>query len=624
MAAEIRDGSMLHAQLRRQGHQEFESRIRSPRQPHNIAQPLQRRQGDNASPRTGNGSQPDSVPVATIVLTETVETPFGTLTTILTVAPTPAPERNPLPTSDSRGNDINSPSLGGVDNRLATMSSAQSPSNTAQPKTSTGSAATSARITSETTETSPTSTASSQTGSSGSTGIQSNVLIPAIVGGAVFLIIVAFLLGYCIRRRKRHSKDDSDPEAVNEIDRGEDETDDGYGAGGSPIMGSRPNEKQPVQRSSIDVAPDINIDSSLARNRSLSKGTSQSREGLLQSDHAKLATHAMYNSEREKRQALAMFRRSTAQDSATIPLHLRNLRPESVSTDGFRNSGLPYRMSDEGEPPTPTFLRPTNNNNNGERISKIGMALSTSDKSVQDDNISAIIEQGETMQGVSTMFFEETPPIYSMASSPPTKKYLGGTGHQSKPSSSRPSDQPVEFNPVGSSNFNDRSRFVGRSDIATPSPPGSPTRSSHHDRDTSTSSRRSSRRGSGIFGLASATASSEGRRMRPKSWDRKSRRYDRRRQSRGRGMGVPTGLEKTKGSKSRSRSRGNAMWTAWFDSSSEGEEEGGGGHDVIEPISMPGGIVTAKSQRKKRVIFNSTSDISENQTASSARTLTNY
>ncbi|KAF3221227.1 hypothetical protein TWF191_007193 [Orbilia oligospora] len=392
-----------------------------------------------------------------------------------------------------------------------------------------------------TAERGPASTTAAASGSS-SAGIDTKALVPAIVGGAIFLIIVAFLLGYCIRRRGNKAQEDSDPEGVNEIERGygENGEDGAYGTAGS----RRPNEKQPPQATSRGV-PDINVDSSHARNRSLSKGTSQSKEGLLQSDYGKLGPNGTYTSEPEKRHAIAMFRRSTAQDSATIPHHLRHLRPESVSTDGLRSSGL-NNISDEGE----HFHRVVPM---ADRISKIGMALSTSDKSVQDDNISAIIQdttrQPEPPRSIfqqnNTMYFEDTPPLYSLPQ--------------------------------------------------------------------------------GIFGLASATMASgtDVRRTRPKSWDRKSRRWDKKRNSRGRGLGIPAGLEKRKGNKSRSRSRNNAMWTAWFDSSSEGEDNDL--EDVVEPIPLPGGIVTSKtqSQRKKRVIFNSTSDISEIPTVSSARTLTN-
>ncbi|KAK6350286.1 hypothetical protein TWF696_006517 [Orbilia brochopaga] len=641
MAAATRDDSMLQVlQQRQKRRRRQESGIRSSRQEQDgIRRPVRRQETENApAPTVDNGSQADGAPVATLVLTETLATPFATLTTVVTVGPTPNPEASSPPSFDNSGESVPLFSGKGVEDGPMT-STGPSRSNTAQPRSSTaasGYTSTMGASSHTTMAATSTATASSQSGSSGGSGIDIKALVPAIVGGAIFLIIIAFLFGYCIRRKGRKEAGDSDPEVVNEIERRDDETDGGYGTSGStvPSRGGRPNEKYPSQVESMDIVPDINVDASHARSRSLSKGTSQSREGLLQNDYTKLMAGSLYSSEREKRQAMAMLRRSTAQDSATIPVHLRNLRPESMSTDGPRSPGLPNRMSEDEEPPT--FLRPTTiNTNNGERISKIGMALSTSDKSLQDDGISTVLQNdmrpSVPMPVPTTMFFEETPPLYSVTSSAPSNGYFGNAGGSaagsapSKSSSAHPPEHPLEFNTVGSANSSNRSRFAGRSDLATPSPPGSPTRSSRdHERDTSTSSRRSSRRGSGIFGLSAATKAitSETRKIRPKSWDRKSRKYDRKRQSRGRGVGPPSGPEKGKGTKSRSRSRGNAMWTAWFDSSSEGEEEGGA-QDVIEPIPLPGGIVTSKSQRKKRVLFNSTSDISENPTVSSARTLTN-
>ncbi|KAJ6262041.1 hypothetical protein Dda_2843 [Drechslerella dactyloides] len=630
MAAPTRDDSMLQVLERQQKRRRQEIRIRSSRREQDgIGRQVRRRQAENApAPTIDSGSQADGAPVATLVLTETLATPFATLTTIVTVGP-PTSELDPRPTFGMSGENLDSPVSSG---RPATATAAGR-SNTAQPKSrGVGSTPSPTMGASSPTTISPTTTAASnsQSGSSGGSGIDIKALVPAIVGGAIFLIIVAFLLGFCIRKRGRKREGDSDPEVVNEIERRDDETDGGYGTSGStvPSRGGRLNEKRPSQVESIDLVPDINVDASHARSRSLSKGTSQSREGLLQNDYSKLMAGGLYSSEREKRQAMAMLRRSTAQDSATIPVHLRNLRPESMSTDGPKSPGFPTRPSEEGEPPM--FLRPTNSTS-GERISKIGMALSTSDKSLQDDGISTIMETDTRPSAPmpSTMFFEETPPLYSVTSSAPDDNYFGSSGgaarssNKPKSSSNYPPEHQPEFNTVGSANSSNRSRFAGRSDLATPSPPGSPTRSSRdHDRDTSTSSRRSSMRGSGIFGLSAAKAvASETRKMRPKSWDRKARRYDRKRQSRGRGVGNPSGLEKPKGNKNRSRSRGNTMWTAWFDSSSEGEEEAS--QDVIEPIPLPGGIVTSKSQRKKRVLFNSTSDISENPTVSSARTLTN-
>ncbi|KAF3918003.1 hypothetical protein ABW21_db0202515 [Orbilia brochopaga] len=627
---------MLQVLQQRQKRRRQEIGIRSSRQgKDDIRRSVRRRQAENApAPTVDIGSQADGAPVATLVLTETLATPFATLTTIVTVGPTPVPEANPLPSSDNRGENL--PVSSDRRDGGPMTSTASGRSNAEQPKTSSGSThSPTMGASSHTTAAAAasTTTANSQSSSSGGSGIDTKALVPAIVGGAIFLIIVAFLLGYCIRRRGRKREGDSDPEVVNEIERRDDETDGGYGTSGStvPSRGGRPNEKQPSQVESMDLVPDINVDSSHARNRSLSKGTTQSTEGLLQNDYTKLMAGGLYRSEREKRQAMALLRRSTAQDSATIPMHLRNLRPESMSTDGPRSPGLPNRMSEDEE--LPTFMRPVNPNT-GERVSKIGMALSTSDKSLQDDGISTVM-QSDPQPSTSmptTMFFEETPPLYSVTSSGPSN-YFGNVGgsagpsNKSKNSSKYPPEHPPEFNTVGSANSSNQSRFAGRSDLATPSPPVSPTRSSRdHERDTSTSSRRSSRRGSGIFGLSAATKAitAEGRKIRPKSWDRKSRKYDRKRQSRGRGVGSTSGPSKGNVNKSRSRSRGNTMWTAWFDSSSEGEEEGKEGpQDVIEPIPLPGGIVTSKSQRKKRVLFNSTSDISENPTVSTARTLTN-
>ncbi|KAK6526746.1 hypothetical protein TWF281_009949 [Arthrobotrys megalospora] len=600
MAAAARDDSML--QLPRRIQRKSQLRVSNPRQAQDIRRHIQPRQ-----------DVPDGVAVTTLILTETVATPSATFTQILTVAP-PTSISQPEPISST--NDLNNSMPEPVPTSSISTRMETSVPKSSTVRTSMGAATTSSPTT--TAQRGPASTTAAALGSSSGPGIDVKALVPAIVGGAIFLIIVAFLFGYCIRRRGNKKQDDSDPEMVNEIDRGYSGNGDeaAYGTGGS----RRTNEKQQSQATSRNV-PDINIDPSHARNRSLSKGTSQSKEGLLQSDYGKLGPNGTYNSEPEKRHAIAMFRRSTAQDSATIPHHLRHLRPESVSTDGLRSSGLNH-ISDEGE----HFHRvvPVT-----DRISKIGMALSTSDKSIQDDNISAVLQdttrQPEPPKSIfqNTMYFEETPPLYSLAQG----TYFGGgaTGGKPGPSSSA-RDQPPEFGTVGSKHSSNQSRFAGRSDIATPSPPGTPTRSSRdQDRDHSTSSRRSSRRGSGIFGLAAATMASgiEGRRTRPKSWDRRGRRWDKKRQSRGRGLGVPAGLEKRKGNKSRSRSRSNAMWTAWFDSSSEGEDDDL--EDVVEPIPLPGGIVTSKSQtqRKKRVIFNSTSDISENPTVSSARTLTN-
>ncbi|KAK6348832.1 hypothetical protein TWF730_009601 [Orbilia blumenaviensis] len=601
MAAAARDYSMLQLP-RRQILQKSQLRARNPRQARDTGKHLQPRQ-----------DVPDGVAVTTLILTETVATPSATLTKILTLAPpTSVSQPEQIPSTD----DPNDPMPGPVpSSSIGAGMHTSVPSSSATVRTSMGTVTTSSPTT--TAERGSASTTAPASGSS-SAGIDIKALVPAIVGGAVFLIIVAFLFGYCIRRRGNKAQEESDPEGVNELERGYGEGG-AYGTGGS----KKTSEKQPAQATSRSV-PDINVDSSHARNRSLSKGTSQSKEGLLQGtgDYGKLGPTGSYNSEPEKRHAMAMFRRSTAQDSATIPHHLRHLRPESVSTDGLRSSGLNH-VSDEGEP----FHRIVPMS---DRISKIGMALSTSDKSVQDDNISAVIQdtarQPEPPRSIfqqNTMYFEETPPLYSHAQG----TYFGAGAASAKPGpSSSTRDRLPEAGTVGSGKSSNQSRFAGRSDIATPSPPGTPTRSSRdRDRDQSTSSRRSSRRGSGIFGLAAATMASgtDGRRTRPKSWDRKGRRWDKKRHSRGRGLGVPAGLEKRKGNKSRSRSRNNAMWTAWFDSSSEGEDNDL--EDVVEPIPLPGGIVTSKSQsqRKKRVIFNSTSDISEHPTVSSARTLTN-
>ncbi|KAF3123911.1 hypothetical protein TWF594_002150 [Orbilia oligospora] len=603
--AAARDDSML--QLPRRLLRKSQLRVKSIRQARDtIQQHIQPRQ-----------DVPEGVAVTTLILTETLATPSATFTQILTLPPSTSisqPER--IPSTDDFNTHMPEPEPVPTSSISAGMQT--SVPNSATVRTSMGRTVTTPSPTA-TAERGPASTTAAASGSS-SPGIDTKALVPAIVGGAIFLIIVAFLLGYCIRRRGNRAQEDSDPEGVNEIERGYDENGEGgaYGTAGS----RRPNEKQPPQATSRGV-PDINVDSSHARNRSLSKGTSQSKEGLLQSDYGKLGPNGTYTSEPEKRHAIAMFRRSTAQDSATIPHHLRHLRPESVSTDGPRSPGL-NNISDEGE----HFHRAVPM---ADRISKIGMALSTSDKSVQDDNISAVIQdttrQPELPRSIfqqnNTMYFEDTPPLYSL----PQGTYFGAGAAGAKPGpSSSARDPPPEFGTVGSGHSSNQSRFAGRSDIATPSPPGTPTRSSRdQDRDPSTSSRRSSRRGSGIFGLASATMASgtDVRRTRPKSWDRKSRRWDKKRNSRGRGLGIPAGLEKRKGNKSRSRSRNNAMWTAWFDSSSEGEDNDL--EDVVEPIPLPGGIVTSKSQnqRKKRVIFNSTSDISEIPTVSSARTLTN-
>ncbi|KAK6508148.1 hypothetical protein TWF506_010250 [Arthrobotrys conoides] len=600
--AAARDDSML--QLPRRILRKSQLRIRNIRQARDTLQRIQPRQ-----------DVPEGVAVTTLILTETLATPSATFTQILTLPPSTSisqPER--IPSTDDSNSHIPEPApTSSIGAGMQTSVPSSATVHTSMGRTITTSSPTT------TAERGPASTtAAAASGSSGG-GIDTKALIPAIVGGAVFLIIVAFLFGYCIRRRKNKAQEDSDPEGVNEIERGYGENGEqgAYGTAGS----RRTNEKQPPQTTSRGV-PDINVDSSHARNRSLSKGTSQSKEGLLQSDYGKLGPTGMYTSEPEKRHAMAMFRRSTAQDSATIPHHLRHLRPESVSTDGLRSSGLNH-MSDEGEP----FHRIVPMT---DRISKIGMALSTSDKSIQDDNISAVIQdttrQPEPPRSIfqqNTMYFEDTPPLYSL----PQGTYFGAGAATTKPvPSSSAKNQPLEFGTVGSGHSSNQSRFVGRSDIATPSPPGTPTRSSRdRERDPSTSSRRSSRRGSGIFGLATATMASgaDSRRTRPKSWDRKGRRWDKKRNSRGRGLGIPAGLEKRKGNKSRSRSRNNAMWTAWFDSSSEGEDNDL--EDVVEPIPLPGGIVTSKSQsqRKKRVIFNSTSDISEIPTVSSARTLTN-
>ncbi|KAK6533328.1 hypothetical protein TWF694_002280 [Orbilia ellipsospora] len=555
----------------------------------------------------------DGVAFTTLVLTETLVTPSATLTEILTVAPTqlptsPQPDRLP---STGNGDPAGSSTSDMTTTTMATTTMASPTSSSAHSRTS-GSTLVTAPA-----QNSPT---GAPVASSSSSGMNTKVIIPAIVCSALFLVVVAFLLGYFIRRRKNQRLDQPDRESVviNEIERG------GYGAdgdGGYGTAGSR-SEKQQPQTTSRTIVPNISIDPSPARTRSLSKGTSQSKEGLLQSDYTKLGPDTSYAAEREKRHAMAMFRRSTAQDSATIPHHLRHLRPESVSTDGLRSPGL--HVPEDFELPRPAPAIP----NGTDRISKIGMALSTSDKSVQEDNISAIIQEdirqpaqtrGVAFQGAHTMFFEETPPLYSVASN----SYFGGGSAPAK-SNAPPRSEPLpEFGTVGSAHSSNKSRFAGRSDIATPSPPGTPTRSSQdQDQDTSAGSRRSSRRGSAIFGLAAATlahaAESSTRRVRPKSWDRKGRK-DRRRQSRGRGVAAPAGLEKRKGNKSRSRSRGNVAWTAWFDSSDEGEEDDRAA-DVVEPIPLPGGIVTAKSQRKKRVIFNSTSDISEHPTVSSSRT----
>ncbi|KAF3275789.1 hypothetical protein TWF970_006679 [Orbilia oligospora] len=561
--AAARDDSML--QLPRRLLRKSQLRVKSIRQARDtIQQHIQPRQ-----------DVPEGVAVTTLILTETLATPSATFTQILTLPPSTSisqPERNPS-TDDS---NTHMPEPEPVPTSSISAGMQTSVPNSATVRTSMGRTVTTPSPTA-TAERGPASTTATASGSS-SPGIDTKALVPAIVGGAIFLIIVAFLLGYCIRRRGNKAQEDSDPEGVNEIERGygENGEDGAYGTAGS----RRPNEKQPPQATSRGV-PDINVDSSHARSR------------------------------------------STAQDSATIPHHLRHLRPESVSTDGPRSPGL-NNISDEGE----HFHRAVPM---ADRISKIGMALSTSDKSVQDDNISAVIQdttrQPEPPRSIfqqnNTMYFEDTPPIYSL----PQGTYFGAGAAGAKPGpSSSARDPPPEFGTVGSGHSSNRSRFAGRSDIATPSPPGTPTRSSRdQDRDPSTSSRRSSRRGSGIFGLASATMASgtDVRRTRPKSWDRKSRRWDKKRNSRGRGLGIPAGLEKRKGNKSRSRSRNNTMWTAWFDSSSEGEDNDL--EDVVEPIPLPGGIVSSKSQsqRKKRVIFNSTSDISEIPTVSSARTLTN-
>ncbi|KAF3903022.1 hypothetical protein ABW20_dc0110695 [Dactylellina cionopaga] len=556
----------------------------------------------------------EGVGVTTLVVVETLATPSGTLTQVVTVAPTPPPqsESEPNSTLSDDYTPAPTPTSNILEEEMATTSAQSGPNAT---RSNTSKAAMTSSPTTAQRSSSPTTTGAVASKAS-SSGIDIKALVPAIVGGAIFLIIVAFLLGYCIRRRKhKREAEEPDPEVVNEIERGYGSVNEGvYGTGASRKSGGT-NEKQPSQTASRNV-PDINIDPSHARNRSLSKGTSQSREGLLQSDYGKLGPNG---SENEKRHAMAMFRRSTAQDSATIPHHLRNLRPESVSTDGLRSPGL------DGDHFSRSLNQPP-----PDRISKIGMALSTSDKSVQDDNISTLLQEDPRptqprapgFQNSGNMFFEETPPLYSVA---PNAFFGGGATVPKSRSKSTSRPELPDFGTVGSTDSSNKSRFAGRSDLATPSPPGTPTRSSRdRDRDTSTSSRRSSRRGSGIFGLAAATlaVAPDSRRARPKSWDRKSRRWDRKRHSRGRGVAAPTGLEKKKPNKSRSRSRGNAMWTAWFDSSSEGEDDDGE-EDVVEPIPLPGGIVTSKSQKKKRVIFNSTSDISEHPTVSSSKTLTN-
>ncbi|EPS43736.1 hypothetical protein H072_2276 [Dactylellina haptotyla CBS 200.50] len=618
MAAAAGGGSMLQILRQRQRRQLSRRDSKDIRQ--QIQQQIQPRQ-DAPAPTEG-------VAVTTLVLTETLITPSATLTQILTIAPPTT--TNPLPSNllPDENTSSDTASLSTVGDDMATTSISHSSnavhSNTSKSTTmvSSPTAAGSA----------PPSTRTPDIGATRS-GVDIKALVPAIVGGAIFLVIVAFILGYCVRRRRnrRYEEEDYPDDVVNELDVDRGYNIEGYSAEGDAaypygtetygIAESRvvpeSNEKQQPQATSRNI-PDINIDQSHAhaRNRSLSKGTSQSKEGLL-SDVSKLGPDGA--TEREKRNAMAMFRRSTAQDSATIPHHLRHLRPESVSTDGLRN------ISDEGD-----FSRGVNQPGT-ERISKIGMALSTSDKSIQEDNISAVLHEeprpppqarSGPFQGSHTMFFEETPPLYSVTQG----SYFGGAGSASKSTMPPRTEQPPDFGTVGSGHSSNQSRFAGRSDIATPSPPGTPTRDSRdNDRDTSTSSRRSSRRGSGIFGLAAATlaTASETRKTRPKSWDRKGRRWDRKRHSRGRGVAAPAGLEKRKPNKSRSRSRSNAVWTAWFDSSSEGEEEQDGDGDVIEPIPLPGGIVTSKSQRKKRVLFNSTSDISENPTVSSSRTLTN-
>ncbi|RVD86614.1 uncharacterized protein DFL_004882 [Arthrobotrys flagrans] len=598
-AAAARDDSML--QLPRRILRKSQLGVRNTRQARDTGQRIQPRQ-----------DVLEGVAVTTLILTETLATPSATFTQILTLAPSTSisqPERIPL--TDDFNSDMSEP----VPTSSIGAGMQTSVPNSATVHTSMGRTATTSSPTA-TAERGPASTTTVASGSSGP-GIDIKALVPAIVGGAILLIIVAFLFGYCIRRRgNKAAQEVSDPEVVNEIERGYSGNGEegAYGTAGS----RRTNEKQQPQATSRNI-PDINVDSSHARNRSLSKGTSQSKEGLLQSDYGKLGPTGTYTSEPEKRHAIAMLRRSTAQDSATIPHHLRHLRPESVSTDGPRSPGLNH-ISDEGE----HFHRAVPM---ADRISKIGMALSTSDKSIQDDNISAVIQdatrQPEPLRSIfqqNTTYFEDTPPLYSL----PQGTYFGAGAASAKPSPSSARDQPPEFGTVGSGNSSNQSRFAGRSDIATPSPPGTPTRSLRdRERDPSTSSRRSSKRGSGIFGLAAATMASGTDVLRPKSWDRKGRRWDKKRNSRGRGLGIPAGLEKRKGNKSRSRSRNNAMWTAWFDSSSEGEDNDL--EDVVEPIPLPGGIVTSKSQsqRKKRVIFNSTSDISENPTVSSARTLTN-
>ncbi|KAK6333510.1 hypothetical protein TWF718_011318 [Orbilia javanica] len=599
-AATARDDSML--QLPRRILRKSQLRVRNIRQARDTIQRIQPRQ-----------DVPEGVAVTTLILTETLATPSATFTQILTLSPSTAiSQPGRIPSTDDSNSHMPEPTpTSSIGAGMQT-----SVPNSATMHTSMGRTVTTSSPTA-TAERGPASTTAAASGSSGP-GIDIKALVPAIVGGAIFLIIVAFLLGYCIRRRGNKAQDDSDPEGVNEIDRSY--SGNGEGAYGAAVSRGT-NEKQPPQTTSRNI-PDINVDSSHARSRSLSKGTSQSKEGLLQNEYGKLGPTGTYNPEPEKRHAIAMFRRSTAQDSATIPHHLRHLRPESVSTDGLRSSGLNH-MSDEGE----QFHRAIPM---ADRISKIGMALSTSDKSIQDDNISAVIQdtarQPEPPRSIfqqNTMYFDDTPPLYSL----PQGTHFGAGAATAKPGpSSSARDQPPEFGTVGSGHSSNQSRFAGRSDIATPSPPGTPTRSSRdRERDPSTSSRRSSRRGSGIFGLATATMASgtDVRRTRPKSWDRKSKRWDKKRNSRGRGLGIPAGLEKRKGNKSRSRSRNNAMWTAWFDSSSEGEDDDL--EDVVEPIPLPGGIITSKSQsqRKKRVIFNSTSDISENPTVSSARTLTN-
>ncbi|KAF3904117.1 hypothetical protein AA313_de0201918 [Arthrobotrys entomopaga] len=568
-------------------------------------------------PRQNGPGPSDGVTFTTLVLTETIVTPSATLTEILTVAPTsimsPSPQPDRLPSGNADSAASSTPDMTTTAMAITTPTTASSTSNSVHSHTS-GSTMVTAPA-----QDSPTST---PVASSSSSGLNTKVIIPAIVCSAVFLVVVAFLLGYFIRRRKNQRLDPPDRESVviNEIERG------GYGAEGDEhgTAGSRRNEKQQTQVTSRPV-PNISIEPSPARTRSLSKATSQSKEGLLQSDYTKLGPDVAYAAERERRHAMAMFRRSTAQDSATIPHHLRNLRPESVSTDGIRSPGL--HVPDDFELPRPAPTVPIGT----DRISKIGMALSTSDKSVQEDNISAIIQEdvrqpaqpraGGAPQGAHTMFFEETPPLYSVASN----SYFGGGSTPFKSNAPLRSEPIPEFETVGSAHSSNKSRFVGRSDIATPSPPATPTRNSQdQDQDTSAGSRRSSRRGSAIFGLAAATlahaAESSTRRVRPKSWDLKGRK-DRRRQSRGRKTAAPAGLEKRKGNKSRSRSRGNVAWTAWFDSSDEGEEDDRA-IDVVEPIPLPGGIVTSKSQsqRKKRVIFNSTSDISEHPTVSTSRT----